>query len=223
MDNRRSRLLWLWIIIGVVFAALLFIVALSWVEIDREQIYSDTEAVNRPIEPFSLCLADWERYVETNFPDDCRDNYLTSATVELHFQDGAVLEGQTTLRYFRYIDDSMEGGNVALTEFVIDLPSGTLTQIVRSHGSGRSLSAGGTLVTGNTPRLPLDLYLQHAAELTGSDANEPMRLYAYYSGSQLDINLLDEKHEHLLYGEIVSDWDSAAGFDERVLSERTVR
>lgn len=219
MIKYKFRLTWLLIPAGIMFLSLAAILISSWLKLNREQVKTTTETQNMMITDFSLNFAFLEQYVETHFADDCRGMLFSSAEADIRFENGVILEGQITLTYSRYIDESMEGGNIALTEFKIDPASEMLIEIVHSQGSGRSLSANDQAIIGSFVAMPLDVYFPHAAELANATSEEPFRLFARCSGSCITVRLFSGTDETLRYAERVTEWNDDLGFPGRVFEQ----
>ncbi len=217
MTQPKSCLRRILIIAGILLlASFIFIVIMGLIESNREQIELESEMLNVPVEEFSLNFAALDEYVQSHYPEKCVGLAFVGAEANIDLQNGAVVGGTLMLEYYRYIDESMEGGNIEAEEFHFDPVSGTLIEALHEQGSGRSYTGGNKLLSGSALAIPLELYLQHAAGLTGTDPDEPLRFLANYYGSWMNVQFFSESSRGALYAEQLTGWDEADGFEKRV-------
>jgi len=218
MTNRKTFVKRILIILGVILLAVFsFVIVTSIIEIEREQIDVETESINRPIENFKMDFSALDRYVRTNYPDKCDGLNFIEANANVNISGTTIQSGTITLKYFRFIDETKEGGNIEAIEFNIDPVSGTLLNAVHCQGSGRSYSTSDEPISGNALTIPLEIYIQNAADLAGVEPDETVRMLAIYRVSRLDVQLFTEEAQGAVYTERVTGWDEEAGFSSRVI------
>jgi len=217
----KRRLL---ILLGtVLLAAAAFLVVVSMIELEREQIDCDTEILDLSIEDFSMNFAVLDRYIRAQFPEKCSGLYFVDAQADITFENGSVKSGTMKLCYFRYIDESKEGGNIEAVEFFIDPVAGTVQNSVHYQGSGRSYQTSGETISGNISAIPLEDYMQNLTSLTGVQSSEAVRMLADCGSSFMDVSFFIEEGQEAVYSERVTGWDEDAGFASRItepLNER---
>jgi hypothetical protein len=206
------------IILGVILLAVLgFVIVTSIIEIEREQIEVETEPINRLIESYKMDFSALDRYVRTNYPDKCDGLSFIEANANVTISGAMIQSGTIILNYYRFIDETKEGGNIEAIEFYIDPVSGTLLNAVHYQGSGRSYSTSDEPIGGNALTIPLENYIQNAADLAGVEPDETVRMLAVYRSSQLNVQLFTEETQGAVYTEIVTGWDEEAGFASRAI------
>ena len=206
------------IILGVILLAVFsFVIVTSIIEIEREQIEVETEPINRLIESYKMDFSALDRYVRTNYPDKCDGLSFIEANANVTISGAMIQSGTITLNYYRFIDETKEGGNIEAIEFYIDPVSGTLLNAVHYQGSGRSYSTSDEPISGNALTIPLENYIQNAADLAGVEPDETVRMLAVYRSSQLNVQLFTEEAQGAVYTERVTGWDEEAGFSSRVI------
>jgi len=215
-DGKTGKRRLLVLLGAVLLAAAAFLIIVSMIELDREQIDCDTEILDKPIEDFSMNFAALDRCIRANFPNKCNGLYFVGAQADITFENGSVKNGTMKLCYFRYIDESKEGGNIEAEEFSIDPVAGTVQNAVHYQGSGRSYPTSGEAVSGNISAIPLGDYIQNLTRLTGVQSSETVRMLADCGSSFMDVSFFTEEGQEAVYSERVTGWDEDTGFASRI-------
>lgn len=183
----------------------------------RESSASSYETVDIPIDGFELNGAALDRYFRNAYPDDCAGMDLTCVRLNIHVESGAITGGSMSMEYFRYIDESREGGKVASVEFHMDPLTGRLLEVSRFCGPGKGCAVYMEPVSPQIVDFPLVWYVEHLPELTSKASDRPLRLYCTSACWGLLVKAFDKaaETEPLVYSELTTDWSEATGFPGR--------
>ena len=209
------------IMITILCVLALFIVAVSiagLVESKREQVYDETTRIDQPIRVSAISFEELDRVMQSEYPKYCKGMQLVEATAEIQFRDRVIQRGEASLTYYRYIDESMEGGNVETNECRFDLSTNTFVSVVHTFGSGRSIFVNDNALTEKVTNTPLDQYVLHAPELADLQADGVYLLQVDGVGNGINISLLAMKDQSSIYGETLTQWPENGKFAEREFS-----
>lgn len=218
MTNRKTFAKRILIIFGIVLLAFLVIIVVATVIKENYEGYDVViEDIDAPIEGYDLNFATLDAYIQKNYSEDCTDLDFVKASANINITNHMIKSGEIVLYYTRYIDESKYGGNIAVTEFHIEPITRELIQIERFQGSGHVYIIGDEPIGGNALTIPLENYIQNAADLAGVEPDETVRMLAVYRSSQLNVQLFTEETQGAVYTEIVTGWDEEAGFASRAI------
>lgn len=218
MTNRKTFVKRILIILGVTFLSfLVFIVVGTIIKENYEGYDFVIEDIDIPIENYDLNFATLDAYIQKHYSDDCKGMDFVKASANINITNHMIESGEVVLYYTRYIDESKYGGNIAVTGFHIEPITNKLIQIERFQGSGHVYIIGDNPIGGNALTIPLENYIQNAADLAGVESDETVRLLAIYRFSWLDVKLFTEEAQGAVYTERVTGWDEEAGFSSRVI------
>lgn len=209
------------IMITILCVLALFIVAVSiagLVESKREQVYDETTRIDQPISVSAISFEELDRVMQSEYPKYCKGMQLVKATAEIEFRGCIIQRGEASLTYYRYIDESMEGGNVETNECRFDLSTNTFLSVEHAFGSGRSIFVNDNTLTEKVTNTPLDQYVLHAPELADLQADGVYLLRVDGVYNWMNISLLTMKDQRLIYGETLTQWPENGKFAEREFS-----
>ena len=219
MKERTTSFKIIIIVILCLLAIILVAVSIAGlVESNREQVYDETTTINQPISILTLSIAELDRVMQSEYPKYCKGMQLVEATAEIQFRDRVIQRGEASLTYYRYIDESMEGGNVETNECRFDLSTNTFVSVVHTFGSGRSIFVNDNALTEKVTNTPLDQYVLHAPELADLQADGVYLLQVDGVGNGINISLLAMKDQSSIYGETLTQWPENGKFAEREFS-----
>lgn len=201
------------LVIVVLFFVAIFVGGL--VEVNREQVYLESTPVDQPIRISAMTFAELDRLIQSDYPQYCDGMILVDATAQIEFRGNAILQCNASLIYYRYIDNSMEGGNVEKNECRFDLITNTFVSVEHESGSGRSISVSENALSENIVNFPLDQYVVHATELTDiqSDCDYMMEMNCTQDWMKLEMRTVQDRE--LLYRETLTRWPDNDKFSER--------
>jgi hypothetical protein len=209
------------IIIVVLCLLLLFIAVVfvgGLVESNREQVHYDTLPIDQPISISALSFAELDRVMQSEYPQYCKGMELVEAAAEIQFRDRTMQQGEASLIYYRYIDESMEGGNVETNECHFDLVTNTFVSVEHWHGSGKSFSISEHGLDEDILKTPLDQYILHASELAVLQADSAYILRVDGAGNQMNVSFHTVNEQSPIYGETLTLWPENGKFAEREFS-----
>lgn len=196
----------------------LFIVAAfvgGLIEVDREQVNSETTLVNQPVCISAMTFAELDRVIQSEYPQYCDGMIFTDATAEIEFRGDSMLQGEASLVYYRYIDESMEGGNVEMYACRFDLMTNTLASVEHEYGSGKSISVSAHALSENIIKAPLDQYVFHATELTDLQSDRDYLFAVDCTESWMKLALRSIEDNEVYYRETLTQWPENEDFNER--------
>lgn len=213
--TRRNRL----VLAAALTAALLpHLVLISlfvqrWIYESGESTY---ETMNEPIDGFSLNVAELDRCFRTAYPEDCQDLDLTGASLNVYVQDGRIVSGTMRVEYYRYIDESREGGKIRTVIFYLDPASGCLQEVNRYCGAGRGDMTRTEPIHAQTADFPLIWYVENLSSLAATDDDRTLRLNCDSLFWGIKMFIFDESADPpRLYAERMTDWSADTGFAGR--------
>lgn len=208
------------LISSVILVLLIAFIAVSVIKVKKEQIYHETWTINKELDVTIFSFAELDQAIRSDFPEYCTDMQLVGATAEFSFSDSMVFSEQTVLTYYRYIDESMEGGNIEANECYIDLTSKTLLRVEHWYGSGRSYPVYELAISGGTINTPLDQYVNHISELISMPDGVNCNLVIRYSNTVFTVEIHNLKTGDLLYVESLIQWPANNVFRERIYEKQ---
>lgn len=202
----------------ILFVFAFFIVAVfvgGLIEVNREQVYSETTLIDQPIRISAMTFAELDRVIQSEYPQYCDEMIFTDATAEIEFRDDSMLQGEAILVYYRYIDESMEGGNVETYTCRFDLMTNTLVSVEHVCGSGKSISVSAQTLSENIIKAPLDQYVFHATELTDLQSDRDYLIEVNCTESWMKLALRSIEDNEVYYRETLTQWPENENFNER--------
>lgn len=209
------------IMIVILSVSALFILAVfiaGLVESNREQVYDETTRIDQPVSISAISITELDRVMQSEYPKYCKGMQLVKATAEIEFRGCIIQRGEARLIYYRYIDESMEGGNVETNECSFDLSTNTFVSVVHTFGSGRSIFVNDNTLTEKVTNTPLDQYVLHAPELTALHADSTYLLRVDDVGDRMNVSLLTLNDQKPIYAETLTQWPESGKFAEREFS-----
>ena len=200
--------------------AIIIVVALiaGLIEVNREQVYYETTKIDQHIDISNMTFAELDRVIQSDYSIYCEGMQLVEATVEIQYHEDAILQGEANLIYYRYVDESMEGGNVETNECCFDLTKNTIVSVEHWHGSGRSIMVSDQAIDENILKTQLEQYAYHAAELADLQTSGIYTLRADCVNSWMNVTLHAKNDNLLLYQEKLIQWPENDQFDERIFT-----
>ena len=200
----------------LIFIAAVFIGGL--VESNREQVHHDTASIDQPISIYTLSFAELDRVMQTEYPQYCKGMELVEATANIQFSDRTMQQGEASLIYYRYIDESMEGGNVETNECRFDLATNTFVSVEHWQGSGKSFSVSEQGMDEDILKTPLNQYLLHASELSDLQTDSAYILRVDGAGNRMNVSYFTINDQSPIYEETLMLWPENDKFAEREFS-----
>ena len=208
-----KRIITIFLVVFVLFVLMIILAAM--IEVNREQVYSETTTIDQPIRIYAMTFAELDRVVQSQYPQYCDGMIFADATAELQFCGNTILQAEANLVYYRYIDESMEGGNVETYICRFNLTTNTFVSVEHVFGSGRSISVSDHVLGDYIIKTPLDQYVFHAAELMDLQSDQEYLIEADCTESWMKLALRSVRDGEFLYREILTQWPESDHFSER--------
>ena len=208
-----KRIITIFLVIFVLFISMIIIAAV--IEVNREQVHSEVMTFDQPIRISAMTFAELNRVIQSQYPQYCDGMIFVDATAKLRFRGNTILQAEASLVYDRYIDESMEGGNVETYICRFDLTANTFVAVEHVFGSGRSISVSDNVLSDNMIKTPFDQYIYHANEVIDLQSDQEYRMEADCTESWMKLALRSVRDGALLYRETLTQWPESDHFSER--------
>lgn len=191
------------------------IIIAAIIEVNREQVHSETTTIDQPIRISAMTFAELDRVIQSQYPQYCDGMIFVDATAELQFRGNMILQAEASLVYYRYIDESMEGGNVETYVCHFDLTTNMFVSVEHVFGSGKSISVSDNVLGDNIIKTLLDQYIYHANEAIDQQSDREYRMEADCTEGWMKLVLRSTWDDAFLYRETLTQWPESDHFNER--------
>lgn len=205
------------IFLAIVALFILMIIIAAIIEVNREQVYRDTTTIDQPIHISDMSFSELNRVIQSQYPQYCDGMILVDATAGLQFCSNTILQAEARLVYYRYIDESMEGGNVETYACHFDLMTNTFISVDHVFGSGKSISVSDKVLGDNIIKTPLDQYVFHVAEVVDLQSDREYLIDADCTESWMKLAVHSGRDNVFLYRETLTQWPESDNFSERTI------
>ena len=200
---------------SVIIMGCLVVLITGILKAKREQIDYKVIPIEASIDVPSLSFSELDQVVQSDYANYVDGMRFVLAEMEVKFDHSSVTSGNATLTYFRFIDDSMEGGKIEANEFYFDLATNKLLRIMCWFGSGRSYSMNEESISGTSYSAPLAQFMEHAQQLDNHTNETTYILRATCAKNLMNIVLLDQDGNMRYYEEQLTSWPKSEIFNER--------